>query len=81
MPTKEPRLNIVLDKETRKVLASLAAHRSLTLSHLAANLIGEALEIEEDRYFSAVVDERRKDTRPALAHDEFWKLAKKKPRS
>jgi len=80
MPTKEPRLNVVLDKETRGIIAQLAKRHDKTLSDIAAGLIRDALEVQEDVYFSNLAEERRKDTRPPIPHDEFWKLAKKKIR-
>jgi len=78
MPTKEPRLNVVLDKETRDLIAHIAAQRETTSSKIAADLINEALDMAEDQYWSELAEERRKDTRPPLSHDEFWALARKK---
>ncbi len=78
MPTKEPRLNVVLDKDTRAALAALAAHRDKTLSGVAADLIRDALEDQEDRYFSALVEERLSEKFTPLSSDEFWRRVKTK---
>ena len=75
MPTKEPRLNVVLDRETRDALAALAAHREISLSAAAADLIADALDDQEDRYWSAEAEERRKDKISPLSHEQIWRKA------
>ena len=78
MPTKEPRVNIVLDKPTREALAAFAVNREVTLSNAAADLIRNALELEEDYYYSALAARRERETTEWISHDAFWKRAQKK---
>ncbi len=73
MPTKDPRVNIVLDKATRDALAALAAARAMTLSSTAADLIRDALEVQEDVYFSRLAAARREEKCASVTHELAWK--------
>ena len=48
MPTKNPRINIVLDEPMRKAVEKLARRDKVSLSLKARDLLGLALELEED---------------------------------
>lgn len=74
MPTKNPRINVVLDKKLYKNVENIAKREGVSLSLKARDLIKEALEIEEDIALS-VFAEKREDTfnkKEALKHDEAW---------
>ncbi len=60
MATKSPRVHVALDKATRDALAVLAKRDNKTLSGVAKEMIEEALDLQEDIYFSRLVDERNK---------------------
>jgi hypothetical protein len=53
MPTQNKRVNVTLDKDTAKVIASLAKKDpSHSISNVVKQLVMEALELREDMYLS-----------------------------
>ncbi len=74
MPTKNPRINIVIDEPTRKAVERLANRDKVSLSLKARDLIRLALELEEDVALALLADERSKTLRgkKTLSHDEVW---------
>ena len=74
MPTKNPRINLVIDPPVYAQIEQLAARRGISLSMAARDLIREALVMEEDVALAELASEReatfREDT--ALSHDEVW---------
>jgi len=74
MPTKNPRINVVLDEPIRKAVESLADRDKVSLSLKARDLIIQALELEEDAALVMLADSRAKsfNKKAALAHDEVW---------
>jgi hypothetical protein len=74
MPTKNPRINVALEKPIYSLIEKLAQEQGLSLSMVTRDLIREALEIHEDTVLAQVA-ERREATlagRRALSHDEVW---------
>lgn len=74
MPTKNPRINVVLEKPLYKSVQHLAEREKVSLSLKARDLIKEAIELEEDIALSAFAEKREqtlKKTR-ALKHSEVW---------
>ncbi|MBI5630113.1 MAG: hypothetical protein HY921_04425 [Elusimicrobia bacterium] len=63
MPTKNPRLQVMLEKPLYDALAFLAEEDNVSLSTKARDLIHEALEHLEDLSLARLVEERSK--RPA----------------
>lgn len=74
MSTKNPRLNVVLEPPLYLAIQNLAKKDGVSLSLKARDLIREALEVYEDRYWLKKVNEREKtfDTKKALSHKEVW---------
>jgi len=74
MPTKNPRINIALEKPLYLLIEKLARQRGLSLSMVTRDLIREALEIHEDAVLSNVAEEREATLtdRDTLTHDEVW---------
>ena len=74
MPTKNPRLNVVLEPNLYKTLGKLANEEGISLSLAARDLIKEALEVHEDIYWQEVAREREKtfSYKKALSHKEVW---------
>lgn len=74
MPTKNPRLNVVLDPNLYKVLNALAQKQGISLSLLARDLLKEALELHEDVYWNKTARERDKTFSydKALSHKDIW---------
>ena len=63
----------MLDMETSNLLSNVAAQTKRSLSAMAAELIREALELHEDQLLSKHGDERVKETKRWLSHEEAWK--------
>ena len=72
MPTAKSRVNVVLDDELFAALRALARKTKRSLSDLGQELIGKALGLEEDSYFSRQADERLKHKEKRHSHDEAW---------
>lgn len=74
MPSKNPRINVVLDDSLYKNIQFLAETEGVSLSAKVKDLIKEALEVQEDLYLAAFAEEREKtwDKSTARTHDEIW---------
>jgi predicted DNA-binding protein len=74
MPTKNPRINIVVGSPLYSVLHDLATSEGVSMSTVARDLIREAIELREDVALAAFADERIKtlDRKKVLSHDETW---------
>lgn len=75
MPTKNPRVNVVLDPSLYKSLDRLAHQEGISLSLAARDLIKEGLEIHEDMQWQDVARKREKtfSYKKSLSHKEVWK--------
>jgi len=74
MPTKNPRINVVLDDRIYRYVQFLAEQDGVSLSTKVRDLIKEALATEEDMYLAAFAEEREKTLAesPVLSHEETW---------
>ncbi len=74
MPTKHPRINVLVEEPTYRVIHSLAAREGVSMSSLAQDLIREALELREDEGLARLADEREVtlDRKVALTHEDAW---------
>ncbi len=74
MPSKKPRINVVLEEPLYAAIEQLAKRDKVSLSLKVRDLVKEALEIEEDVALSAFVEERDKllNKAAALKHNEVW---------
>ncbi len=83
MPTKLPRLNVVLEPLSFRSVQQLAAKDSVSLSMKARDLIHEALELHEDAYWVEQAREREKTfvRKNALTHEQVLEYLKKRRRS
>lgn len=74
MPTKNPRVNVVLEEPLYKNVVSLAKRDGVSLSLKVRDLVKEALETEEDITLSLLAEKREKTFKraTALKHDEVW---------
>lgn len=82
MPTKHPRLNVVLEKPVLESVERLAKRDGVSLSMKARDLIREALELYEDAYLAERAQERMKTfvRSKALTHEQVWGHLKKRRR-
>lgn len=74
MPTKSPRLNVVLEPPTFHSVERLAARDGVSLSLKARDLIREALELHEDAYWVEKARSRQANFKrnKALTHQQVW---------
>ena len=75
MPTKNPRVNIVVEPLLYSVMHDLAAIEGISMSTIARDLIREAIELREDVALAAFADARMKsfDRKAALSNEDVWK--------
>jgi len=74
MPTKNPRVNVVLDNDLYRTVHELAQHQGISMSLFMRDLVKEAVELREDRALAAIAEERDQNFDPesALSHEEVW---------
>ena len=72
MPTAKKRINITLDDEVYSALVELSEKRAKSISSVSLSLIETALELQEDRYFSRIVDERLEKKEKQVSHSKAW---------
>lgn len=73
MPTKNPRLNIVLSKAILQMLTEIAKKEDKSLSIIAQELIIEALDRHEDLLLSGIAMKREQKCKRTVSHDKAWK--------
>jgi uncharacterized protein (DUF1778 family) len=75
MPTKNPRINVALEKPIYALIKRLAQERGLSLSMVTRDLVREALEIHEDAVLVRFADQRVAALagRKTMTHAESWK--------
>lgn len=74
MPTKNPRINVVLENTLYEKVKVLADRDGVSLSTKVRDILREALEIMEDiqlASFGEVREASWRDTE-ALSHEEVW---------
>lgn len=74
MPTKNPRINVVLDKLLYKNIQFLAKKDGVSLSTKLRDLIRDALDIQEDLHLAGIAEKREKSFKEsmALTHEQVW---------
>ncbi len=75
MPTKNPRLNIVLEPDIYQVCKEIAHKQGVSISSAAKNLLLQALEFYEDAHWAKIAEKRAGQFSydKALTHEEVWK--------
>ena len=74
MPTKNPRINVVLEKGLYYTINEMAANEGISMSLVMRDLVKEALEIREDIALTKIADRREQtfDSEKALSHEDVW---------
>ena len=74
MPTKNPRVNVVLEKPLYESVRRLAEKEDISLSLKIRDLVREALEAEEDAALAQFAEEREKSFKRSrgLTHKQIW---------
>ena len=70
---KNPRLNITLEPEYIGVLSTMANKSDQSVSAVAKMLILQALELQEDMYFSELAEKREGQTKKWFSEKDAWK--------
>ena len=75
MPTKNPRVNIVVEPPLYSAMHDLATSGGVSMSTIARDLIREAIDLREDVAIASFADTRMKtfDRKKALSHEDVWK--------
>jgi hypothetical protein len=74
MPTKNPRVNVVLEPELYKAVAMLAKKEKTSLSAKTRDLVKEAIEVYEDICWDMIAEEREKTLKGrTMSHRDVWK--------
>lgn len=74
MPTKNPRVNVVLERPLYNRVEHLAKKDGISMSLKVRDLVREALEMEEDVALSVFAEERERTFKraTALKHNDVW---------
>ncbi|MBT4791509.1 MAG: toxin-antitoxin system, antitoxin component [Halobacteriovoraceae bacterium] len=74
MPTSKKRIQIPVSDRVHKELEKLAKRKGLSLSSLTHDLLEEALELQEDIYFSRTADKALKEAsdEDLISHEDAW---------
>lgn len=73
MPTKNPRLNVVLDDGLYKIIEGLAKKEGKSMSIIAKELLVDAIEKHEDLLLSQMATEREEKSKKTISHSAAWK--------
>ncbi|MEP6693931.1 MAG: antitoxin, RHH family protein [Chloroflexota bacterium] len=75
MPTKNPRVNVVLERPLYDALGRLARREGASLSTKARDLLRDALETHEDVALAEIAAERERSLgrTKTLSHDAVWR--------
>lgn len=73
MPTSTPRLNITVPSEISALLLQKAKNNKTSMSKVALDLIIDAMERDEDLYFSQLAGKRERTSKKRITHEDAWK--------
>ena len=73
MPSINPRLNVVLDRDLQKDLRVAAKRRGKSLSAVAADLLRDALDRDEDLFLVRLSERRERTSKRTYSDAEAWK--------
>lgn len=74
MATRNPRVNVVLERSLYEELRRWARRDGVSVSMKVRDLVKAALELEEDLTLAKLAEEREQsfDRSAALTHDQVW---------
>lgn len=73
MPTKKPRLNVVLNSELLEMVEKISKREDKSMSVVAKELIEDALEKHEDLLLSEIAMKRESKSKKTIPHGKAWK--------
>lgn len=82
VPTKNPRVNVVLERPLYDALGRIARREGSSLSTKARDLLRDALDTYEDIGLARIAEERERtlDRSAGLSHDAVWRVRRAKRR-
>ncbi len=82
VPTKNPRVNVVLERPLYDAIGRLARREGTSLSTKARDLLRDALETHEDLGLGEIALERERtlDRSASLTHEAVWRAPRPKRR-
>ncbi len=74
VPTRNPRINVVLERPLYRSVERLARRDRVSLSTKMRDLVREALELEEDPGLASLAERRERSftRKSALSHERVW---------
>ncbi len=74
MPARHRRINVSFKPKTFQALTHLSRKKQTSLSHIAQELVEEALELREDIYLSKLAEEseKRAKGKASVSADELY---------
>jgi hypothetical protein len=72
MATTNPRINITVPPEVAAALADKAERNRISLSKAALEFIKDAIERDEDVYFSRLAARREQEHTDWISHEKAW---------
>lgn len=73
MPTKNPRLNVVLNDDLYETIEKIAKQEGKSMSLVAKELMEDALEKHEDLLLSEMAMKRESNSKKTISHGKAWK--------
>ena len=72
MPTKNARVNVVMEKPLYTAVNQIAKERGLSMSMVVRDLIREAIELQEDRTLAKLAGIRESSLKKTVSHEDVW---------
>ena len=74
MPTKNTRVNVVMEKPLHTAVSGLAKREGISMSMVVRDLVREALELREDIGLARMAEEREKSLSHTkkVSHKDTW---------
>ena len=74
MPTKNARVNVVVEKPLYALIDELSKERGVSKSMLVRDLVIQAIDLREDQALARFADQRTKsfDKSKSLTHKDVW---------
>lgn len=73
MTTVKKRINISLSKPIEQAINKLAKRDQMPTASKAAELLRVAIEIEEDQVWDQIANERLRQDKHFVSHEDAWK--------
>ncbi len=72
MPTKNARVNVVMEKPLYAAVSEIAKRQGLSMSMTVRDLVREAIELQEDQALAIFAETREASSMKPLSHEDVW---------